>query len=68
MHGTRSRYQRGCRCQACKATASDYALRRKQGLDRIDDQALRDFLLELCPDGLTDDCPARNPRRTAHAS
>jgi hypothetical protein len=60
-HGTRYSYERGCRCRACKAANGERSSR-----VQVDHEALRDLLLELFPDGLTEDCPvAREKRRVA---
>lgn len=63
-HGTLTGYDRGCRCEACRHTQSDYAAARNAGL-RVDHKLLGDLLHELFPDGLTDDCPARRQKATA---
>ena len=63
-HGTINAYDKGCRCVPCCNAKADYAARRNAGL-RVDDERLRDLLIEVCPDGLTDDCPARRGRRVA---
>lgn len=68
-HGTVNAYvNRGCRCEACRRAHSDYQRERRPRrysayAERFDH--LRDLLIELAPDGLTDDCPARRNRTEA---
>jgi hypothetical protein len=72
-HGTVSGYQtHGCRCMPCRDARRDYDRRRAEqrremasqpGLESVDRQVLADILVELFPDGLTDDCPAQRARR-----
>ena len=74
-HGSVSSYSRlGCRCDECKSAWRAYyrAYYRKRNGGQIrerasadDRDALRDLLMELFPDGLTDDCPARRNRAAA---
>jgi hypothetical protein len=70
-HGTAYAYRHGgCRCDTCReahaATQRAYKERkrgdrpvRRGPMDRFGEDMLSDLLHELCPDGLTDDCPAR---------
>lgn len=63
-HGTTYSYRRGCRCEACR-DANRRCHARWIGHVDVDREALRDLLAELCPDGLTDDCPARRSKVAA---
>jgi hypothetical protein len=69
-HGTAYAYRKaGCRCETCREaharTQREWKERKygrsvsSRGYLRVDREALSDLLHELCPDGLTDDCPAR---------
>jgi len=61
-HGTLAGYTHGrCRCEKCRRASRDYEFSRRS-LRLFDREALRDLLLELAPDGLTDDCPARQAK------
>lgn len=57
-HGL-SAYETGCRCTTCKTAKSDYKAAYRHGLHRLDREALTAILKDLCPQGLTRDCPAR---------
>jgi hypothetical protein len=49
-HGLAATYKAGCRCDQCRASVRNPA---------GDRDLLTDILREICPNGLTDDCPAR---------
>jgi hypothetical protein len=51
-HGTRHSHK--CRCEECRKP-------------KVDHEALRDLLLELFPDGLTEDCPVAREKRAREA-
>jgi hypothetical protein len=61
-HGTVSAYtNRGCRCGPCRAASAAYKReqRKLEEIEQVDRELLGRLLDELCPDGLTDDCPYR---------
>lgn len=72
--GTRSSYTGGCRCNSCRGAwreyMRDYSRKRRAAKtsdaeyrgEGIHHQRLAEVLQEICPDGLTDDCPARSSR------
>lgn len=63
-HGTISAFYHGCRCEPCKQAKSDQARRAgRTHTPAYDRKAIREALLELCPTGLTDQCPARRGQR-----
>ena len=76
-HGKLTSYTRGCRCDECRRAMARYqrdrnAARPKRSGSwgrgaRLNDheEALRALLMELCPSGLTDECPARRGRIAA---
>lgn len=71
-HGTLTGYcVTKCRCDECRAAMRDYQRARRDGLEwhssDPDYEAMRDLLLELAPDGLTDDAPIRRARRKVAA-
>jgi len=70
-HGTITGYTTDrCRCDDCRRAIRERQRERRQQTGRhgssppmySDREALRDLLLELAPDGLTDDCPARKAK------
>jgi hypothetical protein len=76
-HGTAYAYRKGrCRCEKCReahAAAQRAWKERTRGepvrtrgpSDPMSEALLSDLLNELFPDGLTDDCPARQAKAAA---
>lgn len=63
-HGTTAMYYQGrCRCENCKRSEHARARIRTDivsSLSKADFKLIAEALQEICPEGLTDDCPARS--------
>jgi hypothetical protein len=67
-HGTKRRYDTGCRCLDCGAANRTYQRtyrERQTRLIAVNRPLLAEALNEMFPEGLTDDCPRARARQAA---